>query len=245
MRRLIGGNHRAKLAAMWEGPFEHYVWLDSDAIVWGNFLREIRKDVDFQIFWNEISVPEKAEEIPSWIKHFYFSVELLKAFDQEFNWRGLAYFCSGAFAAKRNSIPFSEWVKVEEWQIKSPGLFAWGEMGMLNYLVHSLSQRQKIQVTATDLQHIWSYHGIEELNNDCLGKAWNFPDKINRPRVAHFCGRKPFIFDLNSYSKPFTIARLEHQRGIHGEMGSWTTLFREETQSIVLKAKSKLRKIFH
>ena len=37
MRKVICGNYRAKLAAMWEGPFEYYVWLDSDAIVWGDF----------------------------------------------------------------------------------------------------------------------------------------------------------------------------------------------------------------
>src|SRR5947208_7494228 len=34
MRKLICGNYRAKLAALWQGPFEFYVWLDSDAIVW-------------------------------------------------------------------------------------------------------------------------------------------------------------------------------------------------------------------
>ena len=37
MRNLVSGNGRAKLAAMWEGPFDFYVWLDSDAIVWGDF----------------------------------------------------------------------------------------------------------------------------------------------------------------------------------------------------------------
>ena len=37
MRKMIGGSYRVKLAAMWEGPFEHYVWMDSDAIVWGDF----------------------------------------------------------------------------------------------------------------------------------------------------------------------------------------------------------------
>ena len=37
MRKMMCGNYRAKLAALWEGPFEFYVWLDSDAIVWGDF----------------------------------------------------------------------------------------------------------------------------------------------------------------------------------------------------------------
>ena len=37
MRKMMSGNYRAKLAALWEGPFEFYVWLDSDAIVWEDF----------------------------------------------------------------------------------------------------------------------------------------------------------------------------------------------------------------
>src|SRR6516225_472462 len=52
MRGLIAKSYRAKLAAMWEGPFEFYVWIDSDAIVWGDFTSQVRPDLDFQIFWN-------------------------------------------------------------------------------------------------------------------------------------------------------------------------------------------------
>ncbi len=32
MRQLISGNFGAKLAALWEGPFEFYEWLGSDAL---------------------------------------------------------------------------------------------------------------------------------------------------------------------------------------------------------------------
>jgi len=64
MRNLVCGSGRAKLAAMWEGPFEFYVWVDSDAIVWGDFTPRVRSDVDFQIFWSEISIPAAAAAIP-------------------------------------------------------------------------------------------------------------------------------------------------------------------------------------
>ena len=57
-RKLISESPTAKHAAMWEGPFEFYVWLDSDAIVWGDFTPQVRTDVDFQVFWGEISVPQ-------------------------------------------------------------------------------------------------------------------------------------------------------------------------------------------
>ena len=72
MRKMMCGNYRAKLAALWEGPFEYYVWLDSDAIVWGDFTPQVRTGVDFQIFWSEISIPANATEMPVWLPHFLF-----------------------------------------------------------------------------------------------------------------------------------------------------------------------------
>src|SRR5215471_1346081 len=141
MRKRICENYRAKLAALWEGPFEFYVWLDSDAIVWGDVRPDIRTDVDFQIFWSEISITADATEIPPWLPHFYFDPLKLHRFDPDFEWRGHAYFSSGAFASRRNAIPFDLWDKTESWERQSPGLFAWGEMGILNYLVHAMARR--------------------------------------------------------------------------------------------------------
>ena len=47
MRNLVSRNGRAKLAAMWEGPFEFYIWLDSEAIVWGDLTVQFRTDAHF------------------------------------------------------------------------------------------------------------------------------------------------------------------------------------------------------
>ncbi len=88
MRKLIGGDYRAKLAAMWEGPFDYYVWLDSDAIVWGDFTSQIRTEVDFQIFWSEISIPPDVTEVPAWLPHFYFDPLKLHRFDPNLNGGG-------------------------------------------------------------------------------------------------------------------------------------------------------------
>lgn len=242
MRKLIGGNYRAKLAAMWEGPFEFYVWLDSDAIVWGDFTPQVRRDLDFQIFWSEISIPADASEIPPWLPHFYFDPQKLRHFDAEFDWRGKAYFSSGAFACQRNAIPFQEWARVESWAKQISGLFAWGEMGMLNYLVHTMTQRGELKTAMSDLQHIWGHHGKDELKKDCMGSGWHFPRTIRRPRIAHFCGRKPFLFDRKAYSRPFTIARLEHHRCRHGELGAWLALLKEEGRVLQKKAGNRIKR---
>ena len=113
--------------------------------------------------------------------HFYFKPDLLKKFDADFEPRGQNYFCSGVFACRRNAIPFENWVKVESWEQQNPNLFSWGEMGMLNYLVHSMAQRGQLQIDSADLQHVWAHHGREELVEDCLGGGWHFPERVRRP----------------------------------------------------------------
>jgi hypothetical protein len=240
MRKLISGGFHAKLAAMWEGPFERYVWLDSDAIVWGDFTDQIRADVDFQIFWSEISVPADVTEIPPWLPHFYFDPQKLRQFDADFDWRGHGYFSAGAFACRRNVISFRRWTEVESWDKQVCDFFAWGEMGMLNYHVHSMTQRGQIKTAMSNLQHIWGHHGKQELMQDCHGAGWHFPKTIARPRTAHFCGRKPFLFDRKAYSRPFTIARLEHYRRNNPDWAAWLALLREELAAISKKFSHRL-----
>jgi len=240
MRNLMSGNGRAKLAAMWEGPFEFYVWLDSDAIVWGDFTPQVRTDVDFQIFWSDIDLPADATEIPPWLPHFFFDPQKLRNFDPDFEWRAKAYFSSGAFACKRDAIAFERWLEAELWGNESAGLLGdFYEQPLLNYFVHSMTQRGEISSAMTNLPDIWGHHGKEELMKDCSGAGWHFPTEIRRPRVAHFCGRKPFLFDRHAYSRPFTIARLEHHRRQHGELGAWLEVLSEERR--VLSGKFQRR----
>ena len=245
MRELMLGNHRAKLAALWEGPFEFYVWLDSDAIVWGDFTSHVRTDLDFQIFWSEISVPANATEIPPWLPHFYFDPQKLRQFDGDFDWRGHAYFSAGAFACRRNAISFRKWTEVESWGKEVPGLFAWGDMGMLNYHVHSMTQRREIKAATSNLQHVWEHHGKHELIQDCRNAAWHFPETVDRPRIAHFCGRKPFLFDRKAYCRPFTIARLEHHRRQHGKPGAWFAVLQEDCLRAAAKVKQRIGNLIH
>ena len=243
MRKLMCGNHRAKLAALWEGPFEFYVWLDSDAIVWGDFTPHVRTDVDFHVFWSEISIPGDATQIPSWLPHFYFDPVKLVRFDPDFDWRGNAYFQAGAFACKRNVIPFEKWMEAESWGKEVPGLFAdFADQPLLNYFVNSMTQRGEIRSHMSNLQHVRGHHGIDELKRDCVDSDWNFPQSIHRPRVAHFCGHKPFVFDLDNYSRPFTIARLEHHRRQLGRLGAWMAVLNEERHAFTGKFQRRLHR---
>ena len=87
----------------------------------------------------------------------------------------------------------------------------------------------------SDRQHIGGHHGLTELKNDCADSDWHFPKTILRPRTAHFCGRKLFLFDRQAYSRPFTIARLEHHLCQHAELGAWVAVLNEEARVLAGK----------
>ena len=241
MRKLCSGSYYAKLSAMWEGPFDHFVWLDSDAIAWGDFTHHIDLSLDFQIFWSEISIPPDATEIPSWLGHFYFDLPKLLECDPDFEWRGWPYFSTGAFACRRNVISFEDWIRIFNWesQFKEP-IFKFGEQGQLEYMVHSYGQLGKIKVGCADLQYLTRHHGRGEIDKDSESCGWKFPSCIARPRVVHFCGQKPYLHNWRAYSKAFTIARLEHYRKAHGELGAWIAIIMEEFSIITSKVTRKL-----
>jgi hypothetical protein len=240
MRALCCGSYYAKLSAMWEGPFEHFVWLDSDAIVWGDFTKLINASLDFQIFWSEISIPQDATEVPPWLGHFYFDLPNLLLCDPDFEWRGLPYFSTGAFAAKRGAIPFEKWLEVKEWEKKfDTKLFQFGEQGQLEYMVHSGAQRGELKADWTDLQYNVRHHGQAEIDQDAKGCGWRFPANIQRPRAVHFCGQKPYIHNWRAYSKAFTIARLEHYRRGRREAAAWSAVLNEERQLVTKKLLEK------
>lgn len=108
------------------------------------------------------------------------------------------------------------------------GVVCLGEMGMLNYVVDAMAQRRELGIVMFDLQKIGGYHCAEELDEDCAGNDWHFPKTIPRLQLAHFSGRKPFLFDRQVYSRPFTIACLGHHRRQHLALGAWRVVLNEE-----------------
>ncbi len=245
MRALTARSLHAKHIPMWEGPFQFYVWLDADAIMWGNPIPFIRRDVDFHIFRseNDATIPAGSQTVPDWLRHYYFDPAKLRAYDPEFCWQENQYFCPGVFAARRHAIPYKDYARALAWEKSNPGTFQFGDMGLVNYLVHAMARRGELKIAISDLQDMWIHNGKEELAADCRGAGWHFPDDIRRPRIAHFCGRKPNTFDRKSYSRPFTIARLEHYRASSGNIGAWAHLLAEELGQVSSKIRSRTARL--
>ena len=125
---------------------------------------------------------------------------------------------------------------------RSPGLFACGEMGVLNYVVHTMAQRNELRIAMSDLQHMGGHHDANELKQDYAESNWHFRKIIPRPRIAHICGHKPLLFDGETYSRLFTIARLKRHRGQHCELGAWLAVLNEERHEFARKVQRRFER---
>ncbi len=239
--KMVSGNYRIKLLAMWYGPFEHYVWIDSDAIVWGNFTDRVRRDLDFQIFWSQKAIDSDAQQPPDWLGHFYFDLPSLLERDPSFEWRTQDYFSAGVYACRKNAIRYEEWMRCESWDAeKQGGVFRFGDQGILNYLVLAGAQKGSMRVQAADLQYLPHFHGREEIDRDTAGCGLRWPENISRPRAVHLCGQKPFLHNRKAYSRAFTIARLEHHRRSCSKSLAWLKVLGEEWRVIKKKIQRRL-----
>ena len=53
--------------------------------------------------------------------------------------------------------------------------------------------------------------------------------------------RRPIATQSNTYSRPFTIARLEHHRRRRANLAVWLAIMNEEAQFLVRKWKGRVR----
>lgn len=243
IRELCSGSPRAKNFAMWFGPFDRYIWLDSDAIIWGDVVSALnwQDDEDFIVFW---PVPQEAAH-KSWLTHYYFDIELLQLYDPQFQWEWNPYFSAGAFACRKNAISLDDWLRCESWYLELPQLFSFlsfPDQGIINYLVFSLNQRGKLKLGQQDLQWIPSHRGFQETVRKFHPQGWLLPAQVESPYIIHFCGKKPYIHDPRSYSKPFSLARLQHYR--YQRPGNFFSqiknIAQEEINVVLSKVKKKL-----
>ncbi|MBE9199415.1 MULTISPECIES: hypothetical protein [unclassified Nodularia (in: cyanobacteria)] len=247
LRRRCPGSSRAKLAAIWEGPFEHFLYLDSDAIVWGNLLEKFDlTTTDFVVMRPPLYGCLPKHEVSRW----FFNVDTLLEIDPTFEWQNQPYFCAGAFAAKRNCFDLQEYLRLEALADKYPELFKFWDQGIVNYMVFSANQAGLLKYKVVDIQVVTADHSKSTLEEQYPCSIYKTPQNVDKTTIIHFCGNKPFIHKRKSFSKPFTTFRLLHYQklmgdNISGKIKSIFQLFCEEFELLTNKAKSKFKRIIN
>jgi hypothetical protein len=87
---FCAGSPRSKMIAHWLGPFEYYLYLDADAIFWGDVISRLDwRGEDFILFARE----QTEDANPSWMSEYYFNVKLILKYEPGFLWKRNNYFC--------------------------------------------------------------------------------------------------------------------------------------------------------
>ena len=231
-----------KMIAFWESPWENFLFLDADTIVWGNILK-FANFKDYDIIIDKPCYDYSDEGIS---KYFFDIPELEQNFP-DFRWQNHRsdYFCTGTFFAKRNIFSLEEYIEILDFIPQHPKVFAFGgEMSFLNFMIFRASDAGKIRLGQVDMQLIVPDFDQKELKK-------RFPVESTGPvvqgedaTVIHWCGPKPTVATSKAYADPMSFCRrkfLHDSQGLTG-LGSEVVLRREDLQRDIAVYNKKVRR---
>jgi hypothetical protein len=205
LRRRSFGWGLTKMVSFWESPWEHFLFLDADTIVWSDVL----KHADFDRYDMVIDRHEPLHTEAD-INQWFFDTQWIEQRFPEFRWRAHIpdYFCTGTFFARRNVFPMEEYLELLDLTAANPSRFFPGEMGFLNFMIFRAADAGRIRLAQRDMQFLVRNYPKEEAQR-------RFPIGESGPvcssdtgTVIHWCGsEKPNSFDRTVYSHPMYFFR--------------------------------------
>ncbi len=209
LRSMMLNSMFAKHAALFEGPFDRFIYLDSDALFWGNPFKELDLNKhDFTIFGGRGKVN------PDMIEKWQFSLETMRQFDPAFRLLEYPYFSAGVYGARKNCVPKDRFLALADLARKDHKFFKFGDQGVFNYLIFSEFERQKLSFQAVNLQFFPGHFPKTEMAARFIGEPFQSPPRITSENlVLHFSGKKPVpCFAGLNHKTTFTCFRLLHGR---------------------------------
>jgi lipopolysaccharide biosynthesis glycosyltransferase len=196
-----------KMIAFWESPWERFLFLDADTVVWGNLLESIKLE---QIYSEYDLIADHAPEYltKDIVSNFFFDVDSIEKFFPKFRWQNYQYWVTGVFFAKRGIFKLEEYLELLDFDEKNPGIFKLGEQGILNFMTFRAVQEERIKATSQKLQILVRHHSKEQLQSmfPIHSKGPILKDTA-LPAVIHWAGAKPFIVNTDLFSEPMNFFR--------------------------------------
>jgi hypothetical protein len=231
-----------KMISFWESPWPNYLFLDADTIVWGDVYQQFAdfKDYDFVVDLPE-SVYTDAD-----VSYWFFDVNAIEKHFPDFDWRKYRerYFCTGTFFTKRNIFSLEEYKQMLAFMKKNPGIFKFGEMGLLNFMIFRGVQQGKLRVASKDMQWLMPDFPIAE-EEKRFPFSENQPSlEGNKPNVIHWCGPKPVSLRNDVYVEPMTFCRKKFMKDAwdYTGWGANAAMASEDLIRYVYFYKNKIRK---
>lgn len=189
-----------KMIAFWESPFEKFLLIDADTVVYG----DVRKFADFERYDLILDMPQSEYSIND-ISQFYFNVDKIGTYYPDFNYRYQPFVCTGVIFAKRDVLDLDEYKRFFEIKSVDEEFYKCGEQGFLNICFFRAKDNNKVKIGNFNFQFLIPDYSKE----DAMSK---FPIPIVRPEnpmVIHWAGKdKPLISnDDLQYVEPMTYFR--------------------------------------
>jgi hypothetical protein len=222
-----------KMVAFWESPFSRFLYLDSDIVLYGNVLR----DIDYERY--DFIIPVNEYRGLQWVNDFFYDVSAIQQYFPDYDYEKFNehLFGTGAFFARRGVFDIDWYLDILGLSEENRFLFKSGDQGILNYMVFSSLQKEKISVKREGVQIIVNDHGVEALE-------LNYPfhlscDEIKQPCFLHYAGPKPFLIKRGIFSH-MTRWRLAYMNHSIPAVLGLPYLFIEDFPVIASKLKSKV-----
>lgn len=200
----VGWGH-PKMAALWEAPFEKFLYLDADTIVWGDVLSAVSLEgYDFVVDQQRVY---EDDEIGKW----FFNIEKVRKFYPDFDYAAFRdrYACSGTFFASRKRMDLAAYQEAYALQKNNDALFFPGEMGIWNLLLFYGAQKGTLNIGSVRFQVIPMDHSEDEMRNEYSPSVLGRGNAL-RPAVLHFCGKKAHIFSSSSRVAAMNYFRMQY-----------------------------------
>lgn len=220
LRRLGFGWGTTKLLAFWYSVTEHFLYLDSDAVLWGDLTHKLDlTNLDYLV-----SLRKQSDYSDTDIASWFFEISFVERHFPDWNWRTSApeFFCPGVFAARRGAFDLDDYLRILKLNERNPGKFKFGDMGFHNLMVFRGRDCGRLRVDTREFQVIFPEHTKQHLQARFAFDNHGTPIvAVGDEQVLHMPDQKPLVDNPNCYSQPMTFFRLkylEQTEGITGEL---------------------------
>jgi hypothetical protein len=205
-----------KMVCFWESPFERFLWLDADTVVWGDIRKKLFREGNWDIYTDKSDGSFSREDVTEW----FFDVDKLEQRYPGFNWQRYAgsYYCTGIWASRRGVFPLQEYKDILNVVDEDPSLFKCAEMGLLNFMIFRAMEEGRAKVASGAVQVIVHDFTLEELDRRYNVSHGEPVEVSDDPVVLHYTIPKPVISE-GPVVRPMTYFRrlaMKDGNGISG-----------------------------
>lgn len=208
-----------KMLAFWYSPFERFLYLDSDTLVWG----DLRSRWQWEAFDYITDIPfhKNTPLTEEHVRTWFFEPQMIDKKFPEFPWRNYLerYACTGTFVARRNLFNIAEYQELLELNERYPWTFKFGEMGLLNLMIFRAHYQNRIKLGFADFQVIFPDFPMAEMQQRFKFEKHKPVMQGNDIQVLHMPDKKPLMNNPNCYSLPMTYFRLKFLNDSEGISG--------------------------